>query len=140
MVQARFVFTDANIDKYQRIADIFYTLWLELNGREGMTNYIHSIGCSHLRYFLLKKRNLYKFSQQGWEHHNKRMLGIYHRHTQKGGNGSKDEDKGHIYPLFRHEVRCWMWKTNKGKVFFEHIDAGICRVCPPNNTNDTVTT
>ena len=105
LMQSRAEFDVPQVDEYQRAADKFYSQWIELTGREGITNYVHSIGSGHLRYFLLLYRNLYKYSQQGWEHHNKRLLGIYHRHSQRGGNGAMDEDKGHILPLFCHEVR-----------------------------------
>ena len=116
IVQSRLQLSSTEIDNYQRKADRFYLLWVELNGREGVTNYVHEI-FTHFRQFLLIDGNLYKYSQQGWEHHNKRMLGIYHRHTQKGGNGAKDEQVGHIHPLFRHKAWCWMWKTNRGILF-----------------------
>jgi hypothetical protein len=43
------------------------TDWLDLLGAEHMTNYIHIIGSGHLTYFASKYRNLYRFSQQGWE-------------------------------------------------------------------------
>ena len=89
IVQSRVQLSSTEIDNYQRKADRFYLLWVELNGREGVTNYVHEI-VTHFRQFLLIDGNLYKYSQQGWEHHNKRMLGIYHQHTQKGGNGAKD--------------------------------------------------
>ena len=122
IVQSRTMMDDATIDRYQFIADSFFSLWIDVAGREGVTNYIHGIGAGHYYSFLKKERNLYKFSQQGWEHHNKRMLGIYHRHTQKGGKGAKQEEVGHIRPLFAHETRCWMWKTGKGDLFFEEED------------------
>ena len=122
ILQSRTVFNNAKIDAYQRIADTFYSKWIDFSGREGVTNYIHSFGAGHVAYFLRKYRSLYKYSQQGWGHHNKRMNGIYHRHTQKGGKGAKEEMKGHIAPLFSHKTRCWMWKTKKGEAFFEAQD------------------
>ena len=106
MAQYHIVKTNAMVDEYQRAGDKFYRLWIELTGREGVTNYIHSIGAGHIGYFVRKYHNMYKFSQQGWEHHNKRLLGIYHRHTQRGGNGANENEKGHIHPLFSHKARC----------------------------------
>ena len=122
MIQKRMVFTVIMINKYQRLADLFFSNWIDLTGKEGCTNYIHSIGCGHMREFLHWYGNLYKMSQQGWEHHNKRMNGIYHTHSQKGGRGPTEEERSQILPLFRYEVRCWMWKTGKGKTFFEARD------------------
>ena len=42
--------------------------------------------------------------------------------TQKGVYGDKTDEKGHIFPLFVHEYRCWMWKTGYGTIFFEEED------------------
>jgi hypothetical protein len=43
--------------------------YVELSGagKEGITNYIHMLGRGHISYFKKQHRNLYKFSQQGWE-------------------------------------------------------------------------
>ena len=121
LIQSRVLFNQSMVDEYQRAADKFYFCWVELNGREGITNYVHTIVC-HMGFFLFRYGSLYKFSQQGWEHHNKRLLGVYHRHTQKGGNGAKAGDKSHILPLHKHEARCWMWKTAKGDQYFQEKD------------------
>ena len=118
IVQSQEMFTTERIDKYQQKADAFFFKWLTLNGVEGMTNYTHIIVC-HMRSFLLIYGNLYKYSQQGWEHHNKRLLGIYHQHTQKGGYGAKADEKGHIFPLFANKCCCWMWKTAYGRIFLK---------------------
>ena len=120
LVQPQEMFTTETIDEYQQKANAFFFKWLTLNGVEGMTNYTHIIVC-HMQSFLLMYGNLYKYSHQGWEHHNKRLLGIYHQHTQKGGYGAKADEKGHIFPLFAHECCCWMWKTVYG-IFFEEED------------------
>ena len=89
-----------------------------MNGQAGITNYLHIIGSGHLREFLYKYRNLYKYSQQGWEHQNKKTTACYHRHSQKGGEGANDEDKSQIYPVFRFLSRLWMWQTGKGDRYF----------------------
>ena len=93
MIQKRTVFTVSMINKYQRLADLFFSNWIDLTGQEGCKNYIHSIGCGHMQEFLHWYGNLYKMSQQGWEHHNKRMNGIYHTHSQKGGRGPTEEER-----------------------------------------------
>ena len=84
-----------------------------------MTNYIHMLGAGHLRDFLSLYRNLYKYSQQSWEYNNHRACGIYHKHSQNGGNGAKEEDKSQILPIFRCNSRVWMWKTGHGNKVFE---------------------
>ena len=52
-----------------------------------MTNYIHMLGAGHVTYYLLKKRNLYRYSNQAWERLNKRMKRCYLTKTQRGGHG-----------------------------------------------------
>ena len=66
----------------------------------GVTNYIHMLGSGHLIEFLYKYWNLYKYSQQGWENQNKQATGMYHKHIQKGGHGSKEEQRIQILPIF----------------------------------------
>ena len=117
--QSRLMFTDEMINEYGRKADCFFRLWIRLTGSAGITNYIHLIGCGHMRWFLQKYRNLYMFSQQGWEQMNKRANGIYHRHSQKGGEGAKESERSQILPIFRFFVRKWMWNTGLGTLFFD---------------------
>jgi hypothetical protein len=52
-------FTDADIDNFQGIADRFFGSWLDLVGYEGISNYIHMVGAGHIRYYLVKWRNLH---------------------------------------------------------------------------------
>ena len=82
-----------------------------------VTNYIHMLGSGHIMEFLYRYRNLYKYSQQGWEHMNKRASGMYHQHSQKGGHGSKLDSRSQILPIFRFMTRAWMWATKKGDNF-----------------------
>ena len=42
-------------------------MWRELTGRDGMTNYEHSMYTGHISHFLRLYGNLYRFSQQGFE-------------------------------------------------------------------------
>ena len=65
-------------------ANDFFT-WIDLTGVSGINNYLHFIGSCHMHHFFGQYRNLYKFSQQGWEHMNKCANGVYWRHSQKGG-------------------------------------------------------
>ena len=118
MHQCRTVFSDAMIDEYNKKSYKFFMLWLKLTGSAGVTNYFHHIISGHMQYFLIKYRTFYMYSQQGWEHLNKRANGIYHRHLQKGGNGSKEEDRSHILPVFRFFARTFMWITGLGAEYF----------------------
>ena len=54
-------FNDDDTIDLQRKFDIFYDLWFELYGKDGLKNYVHLLGSSHVMYYLKKHRNLYKF-------------------------------------------------------------------------------
>ena len=118
LMNSRVEFTDTMIEEFQSLADSFFKSWVDLNEREGITNYIHLLGAGHLSQFLYKYRNLYKYSQQGWEHSNKKVTGVYHKHTQKGGHGSKLSERSQLFPVFRFCVRKWMWSTKHAHNFF----------------------
>ena len=60
-------FTVDDINLFQQKADLFFIKWVELHKADGVTNYIHMLGSGHFKYYLEKHKNLYIFSQQGWE-------------------------------------------------------------------------
>jgi hypothetical protein len=53
--------------------DVWLKLWLGIAKREGVTNYIHMLGAGHIAHFLTKYKNLYRYSNQGWEFQNKQV-------------------------------------------------------------------
>jgi hypothetical protein len=59
---------DDDINNFQTKIDDFFTAYVETSGagKEGITNYLHMLGSSHISYYMKQHRNLYKFSQQGW--------------------------------------------------------------------------
>ena len=59
--------TDNEINLFQDLIDDFFQKYIKETGVEGMTNYIHMLGSGHIKYYMELHRNLYKFSQQGWE-------------------------------------------------------------------------
>ena len=65
--QSRVTFDDTMINKYSQHLHKCFCEWLKLAGEEGVTNYIYIIGSGHINFYLTRYRNLYKFSQQGWE-------------------------------------------------------------------------
>jgi hypothetical protein len=79
-------FTDCDIEAFSDQCDLFFEAWVDLHGLNGMTNYFHMIGSGHLTYFLREWRNLYRYSQQGWEALNALIKNIFYRRTQRGGN------------------------------------------------------
>ncbi len=75
-----------------------------LFGEEGITNYIHILGSSHMLYFLQKYNCLYMYSQQGWEDLNNRCQAVLLHNSSRGGYGS-GEGKGNptfflLYDIF----------------------------------------
>jgi hypothetical protein len=113
-------FSDGAIDVYHDLCLELMGKYVDLAGTENVTNYIHLIGSGHLVYYLKHFRNLYKFSQQGWEALNAKVRRVYFSRTQRGGNvGGKAKLKhGHVRPLFLFFSRYTMWKTGHGDQFF----------------------
>ncbi len=112
-------FSDDEIEEFQTLVDDFYKLWVELVGREGITNYIHMLGSGHIAYYLQVHRNLYKFSQQNWESLNEKMKVTYFRNTQRGGNWGKNEREGSyllsVIKVFQREL---LWLSGIGDETF----------------------
>jgi len=77
LARSRDEFSDQDIDVFQKQADLFFALWVDLNGIKGITNYIHMIGAGHLTYYLRIYRSLYRYSQQGWEALNQKIKLIF---------------------------------------------------------------
>jgi hypothetical protein len=84
MAGQREAFLDEEIDAFGTQCDAFFELWVDLTGLEGMTNYIHMIGSGYMTNYLREWRNLYRYSQQGWEALNSLLKNIYFRRTQRG--------------------------------------------------------
>jgi hypothetical protein len=100
-------FSDQEIDNLQAKADIFMEAWLSLlPGDTGMTNYFHVVAAGHLKYYLKEWRNLYRFSQQGWEGMNSVVKSLLHKRTQRGGHGGKKGVKSSkLEPIARWSLR-----------------------------------
>jgi hypothetical protein len=105
--------TDAEIVEYQRLADKFFKAYVELLGRDGMTNYVHMVGSGHIADFLLRWRSLYRHSQQGWEALNNLIKTFYARRTQRGGTSGTGEDmwKSILRPIALWLQRRVFWLT-----------------------------
>jgi len=55
------------LEAFQTHIDVFFVLWVDLTGHEGVTNYIHMLASGHISEYLIYWGNLYDHSQQGWE-------------------------------------------------------------------------
>ena len=118
-------FTDDDIREYQQEADLFFTTWMKLWGRDGCTNYIHMVGCGHIAQFMYRWRNLYRHSQQGWEAMNGQLTNFFFRRTQHGGHsggrGAGRVAKTTIKPIARWLQRRLVILTGKA----EHLRLGV---------------
>jgi hypothetical protein len=112
-------FTDDEIITLQLEIDRFGELWIEVTGLEGMCNYIHYLVAGHITYYLKVYRNLYAYSQQGWEQLNCKMKQFYFRRTQRGGNKSGGNFFFHIY---RFLARRMAWRVGIGDEFFKNTN------------------
>ena len=124
-IRRRADFSDDDIAKLQIDIDLWYHAWMNLTGREGMTNYIHLLGAGHVSYYLNKYRNLYRYSNQSWERLNKRVKRFYLHRTQRGGHGTFAGNDvcetyicQHTKPIARWLQRVIMWNTGLGEEFF----------------------
>jgi hypothetical protein len=68
-------YTEDDIVTFQLKIDNFFSAYIEKSGagKEGVTNYIHILGSSHIQYYMKTHGNLYKYSQQGWESLNEKL-------------------------------------------------------------------
>ena len=98
------------------------SLWVQLMDGQHITNYIHLLGAGHITYYLTLYRNLYKFSQQGWEAMNQKLKHFYFNNTNHGGHaGNKNGNMisgEHCRPLMRLCQRFTMWQLGIGDQFF----------------------
>jgi hypothetical protein len=113
-------FSDEDIEFFEDLCDEFYENWIALNGQKGITNYFHMVGAGHLTYYLRHYRNLYRFSQQGWESLNAMLKQIFFRRTQRGGGngGKKEELNSKSKPIGRWLQRRMMFLSGAYKKYF----------------------
>ena len=113
-------FLDDQIDLFQHLCDVFFQKWIDLHQRDGIGNYIHMVGAGHLSYYLRKWRNLYRYSQQGWEALNSQIKTVYFRRTQRGGHkGNGECFNSKVEPIAKWVQRCLFWKAGMGQMFEE---------------------
>jgi hypothetical protein len=118
-------FTYTTIATYQVHADKFFQSWILLWQKEGITNYIHMIGSGHIAEYLYKWRNLYRFSQQGWEAMNSFIKTFFFRRTSHGGGVRGVSKKSRLIPIGR-----WLQRR---LVFLCRINEGdICKYATDN--------
>ena len=116
--------TAEEIDLFQDHIDDFFDIWVQLFGREGLSNYFHLLGAGHIAYFLEKYDCLYLYSQQGWEALNNTIQAYIHHSSQQGGKGSGQRagEKSFIFPLVHYILRDLLWKTGDADEFFINLE------------------
>lgn len=96
LLRKRDDFSNDQIVEYQYHADLFFQAWVILWQKEGITNYIHMIGAGHIAEYLYKWKNLYRFSQQGWEAMNSLIKTFFFRRTSHGGGVRGSSQKSRL--------------------------------------------
>jgi hypothetical protein len=114
ILRERREFTDEKIVAFQNHIDSWFQLWNQLWSIEGCTNYTHMLSSGHMMEFMYKWRNLYRFSQQGWEKFNHIVTTYYFRRTNHGGKRHGHAAKSKLIPLARWLQRRLMWMTGVG--------------------------
>jgi hypothetical protein len=86
---------------FQEKIDVFYDIWIELFGEEGITNYIQILGSGHMLYFLEIYDCLYMYSQQGWEDLNNGCQAFLMQNSSRGATAAVRARENHTpSPLF----------------------------------------
>jgi hypothetical protein len=110
LLRKREDFTNDEIATYQSHADKFFQAWIRLWQKEGVTNYLHMIGAGHISDYLYKWRNLYRYSQQGWEAMNSLVKTFFFRRTNHGGGVKGGSKKSRLIPIARWLQRRLMFQ------------------------------
>lgn len=118
-LKSRKVFNFEDVCDFQDTADDFCELYIQLTGGPSMTNYMHFLSAGHFSFYLLRLGNLYKYSQQGWEHINGIAKRTFNHNTQKGGgrNGSSK-----LLPIVYSFLRELLWRFKHGDKLFLKYD------------------
>jgi hypothetical protein len=141
-IRKRADFSDSEIDDLHKLTSGFMVQWVDCYNGDSITNYIHMIGAGHLTYYLVKYRNLYKFSQQGWEAMNKKLKYFYFHNTNHGGCGGRKPGAlsgDHVLPLMRLMQRSILWTIGWGDAFFRSEKATSFQNCDESEADAIIT-
>jgi hypothetical protein len=95
-----------DIKNFQYEIDEFFSNYMELVGRNGITNYFHLLGSGHISDYLYYYKNLFDHSQQGWEAFNSLLKVFYFRRTNRGGGRG---DGSRVRQIARWMARRIVW-------------------------------
>jgi hypothetical protein len=113
IVRQKEEFTDDDIINYQNLVDNWFQVWVQLHSDAGCTNYIHLLSSGHLAKEMFKWRNLYRFSQQGFEKINHVFSTFYFRRTNHGGRRHRVAQKSKLLAIGRWLHRRLLWMTGE---------------------------
>jgi hypothetical protein len=113
IVRQKNEFTDDDIIRYQNLVDNWFQVWVQLHSDAGCTNYTHMLSSGHLAEYMFKWRNLYRFSQQGFEKFNHVFSTFYFRRTNHGGRRHRDAKKSKLMAIGRWLQRRLLWMTGE---------------------------
>ena len=109
---------DEEIIASHRHGNNMYDIWIDINEGSDLhdvTNYLHCAGCGECTYFLWDLRNLYRYSQQGFEAMMQKIKNYYHHNTNKGGqmgpNAGERVTNEHLLAVFRMCQRHLLWRA-----------------------------
>jgi len=125
ILRKRSEYHDDDITAFQDLIDDFFEKYVSLTGCEGITNYIHMLASGHVKYYMGVHRNLYKFSQQGWESLNSKYKQVFFRHTQRGGNfgkGVEENELSYLFSVMKAFQRELLWISGDAEEYFANKD------------------
>jgi hypothetical protein len=107
-------FTDDDIEQFQNHMDTWFQKWMQQHASEGCTNYTHQLSSRHIAEYMLKWRNMYRFSQQGWENFNHVFTTYYFGRMNHGGRRHAGAVKSKLIRVGRWLQRRLSWMTELG--------------------------
>jgi hypothetical protein len=121
ILRKRSEYTDNDIEQFQYLIDNFFEKYVKETGCEGITNYIHMLASAHIKHYMVIHRNLYKYSQQGWESLNSKYKQVFFRHTQRGGNygiATEESERTYIQSIMKAFQREMLWISGDAELHF----------------------
>ena len=118
-LESKRIFDFEAVCDFQLVADEFSDYYISLTGRDGMTNYFHMISAGHFSYYLLDVKNLYKYSQQGWERVNGKAKRAFLHNTQRGGGIGGSSKLIPVLYIFCREL---LWRFGFGDALFKEFE------------------
>jgi hypothetical protein len=104
-------YTDDDIVTLETKIDECYSLWLEVAGKKGVTNYFHYFGSGHIMWLIRRYGNLWRWRNEGVESENSILSLRYNKFNNKAGH--KGSLPGQALKCAEFEVLgCWMGRVS----------------------------